>query len=300
MNQYLRHKENKELYLVERMCQMKCGTTWEKGMVYRKLMSNEHDQSSYFCTGEHDIAERFTVLQTLACEHDLVTFDLVYDARFPIERSTSRSIGLDVRTTEAFMLVPGERRKIPTGVSWNVRSVDPEYCAELQVRPRSGHADKKGLSMVNCVGTVDEDYRGEIHAIIINLGLECIEMKAGEKIAQLILGVSPDCDGLDEITNKRERGAGGFGSTDAPTEAQRIERLSTSPECQAWVEAEDGMRNSRCFTAAYFLLKKGISFNGTSIYLTSANSALATTEVMAIVSEAEQMVKNEARFGEKQ
>jgi dUTP pyrophosphatase len=237
MTQYLRHKENKELYLVERMCQMKCGATWEKGMVYRKLMANEHAQDSYFCRSENDIAERFTVLQTLACEHDLVSFDLVFDPKFPIERATSRSIGLDVRTTEAFTLVPGERRKVPTGVSWNVRSVDPEYRAELQGRPRSGHADKKGLSMVNCVGTIDEDYRGEIHAILINLGLECIEMKAGEKVAQLILGLSPNCDGLDEITNERERGTGGFGSTDELTETQRIE-LAIVSEAEQMVKTK--------------------------------------------------------------
>lgn len=298
MKRYMRRKENKELYEIIEEGRVRLGESqWQRGISYRKVVQTS--EPNLFFRDEASLAESFVFLKTIHCEHKLVSYDLIYDPAFPVERATRRSVGIDVRATEDFSLEPGERRKVPTGVSWNVRYVDSGFRAELQVRPRSGHADKKGLSMVNCIGTVDEDYRGEIHAILINLGQEKIEMKAGDKIAQLILGLSPACDGQDEITIERERGSGGFGSTDALTEAQRIERLSTSPECQAWVEAEDGMRNSRCFTAAYFMLKKGISFNGTSIYLTSANSALATTEVMAIVSEAEQMVKNEALLGGK-
>lgn len=221
MKQYMRRIENKELYEITehgfvRLDEKK----WDKGIAYRKVVPS-CEPNAFYRTYD-SAAESFVLLKTIECSHRLVSFDLIYDPRFPVERATRRSIGIDVRTTEDFSLEPGQRKKIPTGVSWVVKYVDSGFCAELQVRPRSGHADKQGLSMVNCVGTIDEDYKGEIHAILINLGQEKIEMKAGDKIAQLILGDSPNCDGLDEITNNRERGSGGFGSTDAPKEKHEL------------------------------------------------------------------------------
>jgi dUTP pyrophosphatase len=293
MKRYMRRKENKELYEIIEEGQVRLGEKrWARGISYRKVVPTTG--LNVFYRDTDSVVESFVLLKTIECSHRLVSYDLIYDPRFPVERATTRSVGVDIRATENFSLMVGERKKIPTGVSWNVRRVDPEYCAELQVRPRSGHADKQGLSMVNCVGTIDEDYKGEIHAILINLGQEMIHMKAGDKIAQLILGLSADTEGQDEITIERQRGAGGFGSTDC-------QELYHSPECLAWINTVgEGMRYSNCFAAAKFLLVNGIAKAAVPGILMVQNTALSNQDVIAIVNEAAQMVKTEARFGEKE
>lgn len=106
-------------------------------------------------------------------------------------------------------LAPGERALIPTGLSLAV----PEGY-EAQVRPRSGLAVKHGVTCLNTPGTIDSDYRGEVHALLINHGQEPFEVRRGERIAQLVIArheraVWRELDSLSET----ERGTGGFGST---------------------------------------------------------------------------------------
>lgn len=125
---------------------------------------------------------------------------------------TPGSSGLDIRAcleVESVLIDPGKRVLIPTGLSMKV----PEGY-EIQARPRSGLALKKGLSLPNTPGTIDSDYRGEVQVIIINLGDEAVEIKDGERVAQLVVCpvVKADISIVDDL-DETERGEGGFGST---------------------------------------------------------------------------------------
>ncbi len=124
---------------------------------------------------------------------------------------TGFAAGFDVRAQldETIVLQPGERALIPTGLSFEI----PEGY-EIQARPRSGLAIKKGISLVNSPGTTDADYRGEVKIILINHGDAAFEIANHERIAQLIL--APVVQAHFEVANnlsETERGAGGFGST---------------------------------------------------------------------------------------
>lgn len=119
--------------------------------------------------------------------------------------------GFDVRACldQPMILKPGERTLVPTGLSFEV----PEGF-EIQARPRSGWALKQGMTLLNTPGTIDADYRGEVKIILINLGLEPVQIVDQERIAQLV--VCPIIQvALEEVTELSDtvRGAGGFGST---------------------------------------------------------------------------------------
>ena len=104
---------------------------------------------------------------------------------------------------------PGKSAMIPTGIAI---AIPRNY--EIQIRPRSGLAAKKGISVLNTPGTVDSDYRGEIKIILINLSKKSFVVKSGDRVAQMIL--CPVAKGkLREVKNlpKTVRGKGGFGST---------------------------------------------------------------------------------------
>ena len=116
--------------------------------------------------------------------------------------------GADLYSIEDVVLKPMERRAIRTGIGVEV----PRGC-EAQVRPRSGLALKKGLSIVNTPGTVDSAYRGEIKIIAINLGSEDIEIKKGNRIAQLVINKIENVSFEEAELSETERGEGGFGST---------------------------------------------------------------------------------------
>lgn len=124
---------------------------------------------------------------------------------------TAGSSGLDVRACldEPINLSPGERVLIPTGLSLEIPN---GY--EVQVRPRSGLAIKKGLSLVNTPGTVDADYRGEVKIILINLGQESFVVQDQERIAQLVVCpvIQAKIELAEDLTDT-SRGEGGFGST---------------------------------------------------------------------------------------
>ena len=125
--------------------------------------------------------------------------------------STPLSAGMDIRANldEPITLQPGERRLIPTGLFIAL----PEGY-EAQIRPRSGLAIKKGITVLNSPGTIDADYRGEIGIIIINHSDEAVVIEDGERVGQMVVARYNrvewnETDSLDET----ERGAGGFGHT---------------------------------------------------------------------------------------
>jgi dUTP pyrophosphatase len=126
---------------------------------------------------------------------------------------TEHSAGLDLRTALAkeVVLAPGERALIPTGL---FLEIPPGY--EAQVRPRSGLALKRGLTLLNAPGTIDADYRGEVGVIMINLSAEEQRIDPGERIAQLIFAPVTRGEWVEvEQLAETERGSGGFGSTGA-------------------------------------------------------------------------------------
>tara|TARA_R110002124_G_scaffold2916_3_gene19945 strand:+ start:2262 stop:2708 length:447 start_codon:yes stop_codon:yes gene_type:complete len=122
---------------------------------------------------------------------------------------TSGSAGMDVRAAEELVIAPGERGLVGTGMAFAI----PEGY-EMQVRPRSGLALKKGISIPNSPGTIDSDYRGELKVILINHGAEEFVIARGDRIAQIVIapvqrGNLVMVDDLDDTA----RGSGGFGST---------------------------------------------------------------------------------------
>ncbi len=127
------------------------------------------------------------------------------------EYATTGSSGADVRAhiDEPVTLMPGERRLIPTGIFVEV----PEGM-EAQIRARSGLAIKHGIGLVNGVGTVDSDYRGEWNIPVINWGSEPYTIHDGDRIAQVVFAryERAEFELVDEIS-QTERGEGGFGHT---------------------------------------------------------------------------------------
>ncbi len=127
------------------------------------------------------------------------------------EYATSQSAGLDLRAnlTEPVTLKPLERTLVKTGLFIEL----PEGY-EAQVRPRSGLAYKKGITVLNSPGTIDADYRGEIGVILVNLSAEEFVVENGERVAQMVIAKHEQANWIEvETLEVSERGAGGFGST---------------------------------------------------------------------------------------
>jgi dUTP pyrophosphatase len=126
-------------------------------------------------------------------------------------RMTEHAAGFDLRAavTDSVTVKPGEIRLIPCGFSM---ALPVGY--EAQVRPRSGLASKHGLTMINAPGTIDADYRGEVHVPLINHGSEPIDITRGMRIAQMLVLPVPRVElvEVDELDETR-RGKGGFGHT---------------------------------------------------------------------------------------
>ena len=107
------------------------------------------------------------------------------------------------------VMKPLERALIPTGL---FISLPPGY--EAQVRPRSGLAIKKGVTVLNTPGTIDADYRGEVKVILVNLSNEDFIVRDGDRIAQMIISAHEQAEWIRvEELDETRRGAGGFGST---------------------------------------------------------------------------------------
>lgn len=124
---------------------------------------------------------------------------------------TESSAGMDLRAnlTEEVTLKPLERVIVKTGLF-----IELPIGYEAQVRPRSGLAAKKGITVLNSPGTIDADYRGEIGVILVNLSNEEFTIQNGERIAQLIISKHERADWEEvEVLEETQRGAGGFGST---------------------------------------------------------------------------------------
>ena len=124
---------------------------------------------------------------------------------------TSGSSGMDIaaHVENNIIINPGEKALISTGFSI---AIPRGY--EVQIRPRSGLAAKKNITVLNTPGTIDADYRGEIKVILINLGKEKFIIKNGERVAQMVVCpvVQASLEEVKELSDT-QRGSGGFGST---------------------------------------------------------------------------------------
>lgn len=134
------------------------------------------------------------------------------DGDLPVpDWQTAGASGLDLAAgvSEPLTLDPGAIALVPTG--WAI-AIPQGY--EGQIRPRSGLALKKGLTLVNTPGTIDWDYRGELQLPMINLGSESVTIRRGDRVAQLIISKveRPAIVVVDELS-ETVRGSGGFGST---------------------------------------------------------------------------------------
>ena len=136
--------------------------------------------------------------------------EIINESHHPLPQyATPLSAGMDLRANldAPVVLRPLERRLIPTGL----RIALPEGY-EAQVRPRSGLALKKGVTVLNTPGTVDADYRGEVGVILINLSQEDFVVEDGERIAQMIIARHEQAELVEvSVLSETERGAGGFG-----------------------------------------------------------------------------------------
>jgi len=125
--------------------------------------------------------------------------------------ATEQSAGMDLRANieESFTLHPLERRLVPTGL---YIALPPGY--EAQVRPRSGLALKRGITVLNAPGTIDADYRGEVGVLLVNLSQEDFVVNDGERIAQMVIARHETAEFVEvEELDATERGAGGYGHT---------------------------------------------------------------------------------------
>lgn len=125
--------------------------------------------------------------------------------------STSSSAGMDLRANleTPIVLKPLERSLVPTGLF-----IELPVGFEAQIRPRSGLAIKKGVTVLNTPGTIDADYRGEIKVILVNLSNEDFVINHGERICQMVVAKHETVSWQPvEVLEETERGAGGFGHT---------------------------------------------------------------------------------------
>ncbi|MBE6839934.1 MAG: dUTP diphosphatase [Ruminococcus sp.] len=128
------------------------------------------------------------------------------------KRATNGSAGYDLCACieEDVVIKKGQIVKIPTGISAEINTNE----AALMIYARSGLASKNGVTLVNCVGVVDSDYRGEIVVPLINLGNDDYIIEKGARIAQLVVTpvILPEIEEVSELSDT-DRGSGGFGST---------------------------------------------------------------------------------------
>jgi dUTP pyrophosphatase len=137
---------------------------------------------------------------------------IVNHSKHPLPQyATPYSAGMDLRANldTPVTLVSHERKLIPTGLFIEL----PEGY-EAQIRPRSGLAIKKGITVLNSPGTIDADYRGEVCVILVNLSTEPFVVEDGERICQMVIAThaQAEWDAVEALT-ETERGVGGFGHT---------------------------------------------------------------------------------------
>ena len=131
--------------------------------------------------------------------------------KFVPEYKTEGAAGMDLAAaiSEPITLQPLERKLIPTGLK-----IELEHGYEAQIRPRSGLSIKHGITLINCVGTVDEDYRGEVCVGLVNVSNEAYTIQPDERIAQMVIAKYEQAK-IEVVTELSDtnRGEGGFGST---------------------------------------------------------------------------------------
>ena len=131
--------------------------------------------------------------------------------RFLPEYKTEGAAGMDLcaAISEPITLKPLERTLVPTGLK-----IELEHGYEAQIRPRSGLSIKHGITLINCVGTIDEDYRGEVCVGLVNLSNDTYTIEPDERIAQMVIAKVEQAELKVALAlTETSRGAGGFGST---------------------------------------------------------------------------------------
>lgn len=142
----------------------------------------------------------------------MVVIKIVNNSGMPLPKyETTGSAGMDLRAAieEDLILKPLERTLVSTGLF-----IELPQGVEAQIRPRSGISIKHGITLINCVGTIDSDYRGEIKVPVVNLSNETYTLKRGERIAQMVIAKYETAE-LEQVQmlTETDRGTGGFGST---------------------------------------------------------------------------------------
>lgn len=141
-----------------------------------------------------------------------MTVKIINKSKHPLPQyATGSSAGMDLRAniSESVLLEPLDRKIVKTGLF-----IELPVGYEAQVRPRSGLAAKKGITILNAPGTIDADYRGEIGVILVNLSNEAFTIEDGERIAQLVIAKHEQITWMEvDVLEETTRGAGGFGST---------------------------------------------------------------------------------------
>ena len=141
-----------------------------------------------------------------------MNIQVINKAKHPLPAyATELSAGMDIRAniSEPISLAPMQRCLVPTGLF-----IAMPQGFEAQIRPRSGLALTKGITVLNSPGTIDADYRGEICIILVNLSAETFVIEDGERIAQMVIARHEQAAWKEvEVLDETERGAGGFGHT---------------------------------------------------------------------------------------
>jgi dUTP pyrophosphatase len=156
---------------------------------------------------------RFKASLTFAAQkHSPLKVKIINQSPYPLPQyETIGSAGMDLRAhlSVSVTLEPLERAMIPTGLF-----IELPLGFEAQIRPRSGLAAKRGLTMLNSPGTIDSDYRGELKCIVVNLSNQAQTIEPGERIAQMVIAKHEQIT-WEPVTELEDsaRGAGGFGST---------------------------------------------------------------------------------------
>jgi dUTP pyrophosphatase len=140
-----------------------------------------------------------------------IKFKKLRDTASVPQYQTEQAAGMDLCSAEHLLLWPGRYRLVKTGLS-----IELPMGVEAQIRPRSGLAMKRGVTVLNAPGTIDSDYRGEVGVLLINHGQDVFDINVGERIAQIVFAhVFTAKFELAEDLSSTQRGEGGFGSTGA-------------------------------------------------------------------------------------
>ena len=142
----------------------------------------------------------------------MANVEIINKSKHPLPAyATAQSAGVDLHANlnESIMLEPLHRKLIPTGLY-----IALPVGTEAQIRPRSGLAYKEGITVLNAPGTIDADYRGEIGVLLVNLSDKNVEIRDGERIAQMVIAKYESVHFIEVSTlTETVRGEGGFGST---------------------------------------------------------------------------------------